>query len=180
MATQLASKSKRFTFGAFFAAFLMLNATPLSLAMPGSGSGNGSSDLPAAPTKTESGTAVSPSPEAIELEQLKASVEAQTKQFAEHSQELDSERTALREELAAIEKLEAKLGVPDSNSGAPSLAAVQPPIGGTSAVNGQQNDQGRQPTNIVTVPNPVSIRIGGADFTPGGFVDLTGIFRSTK
>ena len=37
-----------------------------------------------------------------------------------------------------------------------------------------------QPINVVGIENPLSIKIGGAEFTPGGFVDLTGIFRSRE
>src|SRR5579872_1864992 len=121
------------------------------------------------------------SPVVAELEALKEAVQAQTKQFAEHSRELESERLALHDELEAIGKLEAKIGVPVSNDAeaagaSPASSALQPSIGGTPASGPQQNDQAQQPTNIVTVANPVSIKIGGANFTPGGFVDLTGIF----
>lgn len=159
-----------------------------------------------------------PEPVAAELNDLKEAVEAQTKQFDEHSRELDSERAALRDELAAIAKLEAKLGVaPDAATAGPATAgpatagaatagaaasgsvsagaATSPlassstfasasagaPIVGTGAnlaSNGAQRSQ-QQPINITTLENPLSLKIGGATFTPGGFVDLTGIFRSS-
>ena len=141
------------------------------------GAANGDSNAPAAPDPA--------SPVVIELEALKEAVQAHTEQFAEHSRELESERAALHEELEAIGKMEAKLGVSVSNDAtvpppSPVSAALQPSVGGTPVPNAQQNDQPQQPTNIVTVANPVSIKIGGANFTPGGFVDLTGIFRSTN
>ena len=124
------------------------------------------------------------SPITVELEELKAAVQAQTQVFAEHSKELESEREALRDELNAIQRLEARLGALDGNAPVPAMAAVQPAIGVTPAPRAQQNDQTApvttQPINVVTVPNPYSIKIGGADFTPGGFIDLTGIFRSTN
>lgn len=124
------------------------------------------------------------SPVVAELQQLKDAVQAQTQQFAEHTRELETERTALREELEAIGRLESKLGVPATDVAVPAeataSAALQPPVGQTPALDAPQNDQARQPTNIVTVANPLSIKIGGAELTPGGFLDLTGIFRSTN
>ena len=146
-----------------------------------------------------------PEPVAAELKDLKEAVEAQTKQFDEHSRELESERAALRNELAAIAKLEEKLGVAPSEAaaepgsavaagssagaGAPALASSSTfasasagaPIVGTGAnlaSNSAQRSQ-QPPINITTLENPLSLKIGGATFTPGGFVDLTGIFRSS-
>lgn len=59
--------------------------------------------------------AAAPAPVAAELKELKETVEAQTKEFNEHSKQLESEREALRSELDAIAKLEEKLGLtPDS------------------------------------------------------------------
>ena len=128
----------------------------------------------------DAGVADPNSPVLSELNDLKEAVEAQTKQFAEHTRELESERAALHEEMEAIGKLEAKLGVLASGAVTPALSAAQPPIGGAPASDAQQNLQGNQPINVVTVEHPLSVKIGGADFTPGGFVDLTGIFRTTN
>ncbi|HEY6904585.1 MAG TPA: putative porin, partial [Candidatus Acidoferrales bacterium] len=53
----------------------------------------------------------------LELEQLKASVQAEARAVAEHSRELDAERAALREEMERIAGLEAKLGIaPDAST----------------------------------------------------------------
>ena len=120
------------------------------------------------------------SPFVVELQALKEAVQAQTQQFAEHSKELESERAALREELDAIESLESKLGIPSPEAVNPASAAPQLAEVGPTAGAGQQDAPNQQPMNVVTVPNPFSIKIGGADFTPGGFIDLTGIFRSTN
>jgi len=114
------------------------------------------------------------SPVVAELEALRAAVQLQTQQFAEHSKELESERTALNEELQKINELEARLGVPANADALPtSLSAAD-----TANVLTPQTDSQGKPINIVTPENPLSIKIGGATFTPGGFVDLTGIFRS--
>jgi hypothetical protein len=112
-----------------------------------------------------------------ELKQLQQSIEAQAQVVAEHSQELENERAALRQEMDRIAALEAKIGItPAGASGAPESAPI-----GAHNVNGvlsSENPHGQPPINIVSPENPLSIKIGKAEFTPGGFVDLTGIFRS--
>ena len=118
------------------------------------------------------------SPEvAAELKQLKQSVESQAQVFAEHSQELENERAALRQEMDRIAALEAKLGItPAGTSGNPEAPVGEHSVNGV--LSSEQNPQSRPPVNIVSPENPLSIKIGKAEFTPGGFVDLTGIFRS--
>jgi len=68
------------------------------------------------PSKAESSKAATaaeaPSPAVSEeLQQLRASAEAQAEKFAEHSQELEAERAALHEQLDRIAALETKLGI---------------------------------------------------------------------
>jgi len=126
------------------------------------------------------------SPLAAELEELRQSVQAQTQQFAEHTKELDAERAALTDELQRIAALEVKLGVTPEPATAPDSAALGSPIvsptissmAGATVPPTPQDSQGKQPINIVTSEHPVSFKIGGADVTPGGFLDLTGIYRS--
>jgi hypothetical protein len=130
---------------------------------------------------TSSPAAVVPAEVARELEQLRASVEAQAKQFDRDSQELADERASLKAALDQIAALETKLGVASesaTNSGSfsSSADAIGPTTSGSLAAS-QQNPSEKR-INIVSPDNPVSIKIGGATFTPGGFVDLTGIFRS--
>lgn len=131
------------------------------------------------PGSSKAGAVATPaSPVAAELEELRASVQAQARQFAEHSKELESERTALNDELERIAALEAKLGVTPNATSAAGSAPIDAPVVVGAALPVQQVSQGKPVTNIVTLENPVSFKIGGADFTPGGFVDLTGVFRS--
>ena len=88
----------------------------------------------------------------IELQQLREAVQLQTQNFAEHSRELESERTALREELDRISALEAKLGV-TANLAASSAAlaatganaAIGPTVGAaTKAPSAQGQDLGKK------------------------------------
>lgn len=134
------------------------------------------SAAPPANTSTSTAAPAAPAAElAGELQQLKQAVEAQEHVFDEHSKELESERAALKEELQRIAVFETKLGVaPDAVPESASLASA----GGDGLISSPQGSQNRRPINIVGPENPLSIKIGGATFTPGGFVDLTGIFRS--
>lgn len=145
---------------------------------------SGTSTAPSQPTgsaaKPAKTDAAAPAPDAVlvELEQLKDAVQVQSEKVTEHTQELDSERAALHDELQGIARLEAKLGI--APEAAPSPVAAQPigptPVSSTDAQTAQQ--QGNR-INLVAPENPVSFKIGNADFTPGGFVDLTSIFRTT-
>jgi hypothetical protein len=132
----------------------------------------GSTTPPTNPSTSPAGPAAEL---ASELQQLRQAVEAQERVFDEHSQELESERAALKEELQRIAAFEEKLGVaPDAAPESTSLV----PAGAESVISSPQDPQNKRPINIVAPENPLSIKIGGATFTPGGFVDLTGIFRS--
>jgi hypothetical protein len=130
----------------------------------------------ASPTSSSTSTAAPAVPAkelASELQQLRQTVEAQERVFDEHSKELESERAALKQELQSISAFEAKLGVvPDAVESTSLVPASD------SSIASLQDPQNKQPINIVAPENPLSIKIGGATFTPGGFVDLTGIFRS--
>ena len=122
-----------------------------------------------------------------QLQQLKDAVDAQAQRLAEHDQELESERTALHEELDRIAKLEAALNVtldaPQGNPAAtfavagptasepPDAHVIHPP-------NAQVPD--KQQVSDIQMEHPLSFKIGAADFTPGGFADVTGVFRSTN
>lgn len=139
-----------------------------------SAANNGAATTPQ-PSASPSASPTAAPPIVAELEALRASVQTQTQQFAEHSKELESERAALNEELERIAALEAKLGVTPSETTRP--AALAPPDA-DNIMTPPTQDQGKAPINIVAPENPLSIKIGGANFTPGGFVDLTGIFRS--
>ncbi|HEX4076097.1 MAG TPA: putative porin [Candidatus Acidoferrales bacterium] len=66
----------------------------------------------------------------LELKELEEAVAAQTKQFDEHSKELDAERAALHDELARIANLETALGV------TPTVAASSTPTTVAALVSG--------------------------------------------
>ncbi len=103
----------------------------------------------------------------LELEKLKASVEAQSQAIDEHSRELDSERAALSEETDQIARLEAKVGVTPivtGNGGGQSSAALVSPS--------TQPDQTQTPQDL-------SNRIGNLEdrFKNFGPFSFSGDFR---
>jgi hypothetical protein len=186
MSNYLASKSKRIAVAAALGLWFVGPAmTALAGDRPASSfdgaatSSNSAANTGEAAKVDAAAAAPDPSsPVVLELKELKEAVDAQARQFAEHSQQLDAERAALKDELARIASLEAKLGV------APTGASEIPESTGTAALNeindpsSGQDSQGPPPINVVSIENPLSIKVGGAEFTPGGFIDLTGIFRS--
>jgi len=176
MPTQVERKSKRTAIAVLAA---LITAMP-TWAGAGDGdaaakSSEAANSRPAA-NAAESSKEAATSPVVAELEALRASVQLQAQQFAEHSKELESEHTALNEELERIAALEAKLGVTPGEAVQPA-SLTSSDAGGVLTPPGQDS-QNKKPINIVSPENPLSFKIGGANFTPGGFVDLTGIFRS--
>jgi hypothetical protein len=122
-----------------------------------------------------------------ELQQLKDTVQAQAQRFIEHTRELESERAALHDELERIAKLETALNVtPDRSKGNLSArfanttpAAAEPSDAHVIRPPDAQGPEKQQVSDI-QMEHPLSFKIGAADFTPGGFADLTGVFRSTN
>ena len=161
MANYLASKSKRIAIAAALGLGLAGTAT-IALARgadtpsadTAAASSNSAGSAPA--TAKGSATAAAPdpsSPVVVELKELREAVEAQAKQFEEHSQQLDAERAALKDEFARIASLEAKLGVAsdaDSSASVPSASAV---------VSTPSSTQGTQ----VQTPQDMSNRIGNLE-----------------
>jgi hypothetical protein len=138
-------------------------------------SANGASTAPAAAKgETAKGNAAADpnSPVVLELKELEETVAAQTKQFDEHSKELDAERAALRDELTRIANLETALGVtPEAPAAADPSTVAAAPV--TAAVVATPGDAGQQNTQT-TVPQDWSTRVGNLedrlkDFGPFSF-----------
>lgn len=139
-----------------------------------------------------SGVPVSNAALVNELQQLKDTVQAQAQRLVEHTQELEFERTALRDELDRIAKLETALDVtPGAAKGnspaifaAATIAAALPDARTIHVPEADEQEQAqaqdRRQVSVIQMEHPLSFKIGTADFTPGGFADLTGVFRSTN
>src|SRR5271170_4781885 len=91
---------------------IILAAGPSSVAWGAGDSNPGNATTAAQPAASTPEAAkaspASPVPDAVllELDQLKEAVQAQSQKVAEHTQELDSERAALNDELQGIAQLE--------------------------------------------------------------------------
>jgi uncharacterized coiled-coil protein SlyX len=119
------------------------------------------SQSPAGSTGTSTGTPnvneqINKLSEAIAAQQ--AQIAAQQQKMAQQQQELEALRKQMAEQQAAASE--------------PHVvnAAMQAPPGGPQ----QPEAQGTGKTS------PLSFRIGAAEFTPGGFIDFTNVFRSTN
>ncbi|HUA01170.1 MAG TPA: putative porin [Candidatus Aquilonibacter sp.] len=120
-----------------------------------SAGGNSASSSGAPATPKASSPADPNSPTVLELKELEASVAEQTKQFDQHSKELDEERAALHDELSRIAELESKLGVtPDTE-----LAAVSAPVAAAVVA----DPSGAQQNTQTTVPQDWSTRVGNIE-----------------
>jgi hypothetical protein len=100
---------------------------------------------------------------ASELETLQKQIEMQ-------QQQLDALKTALEKQRQVLEQLqEAARAAASPAAGAdPVQAKGAAPIAPAAIAEGEQS------------PAPLAFRIGGADFTPGGFVDVSAVWRSTN
>jgi hypothetical protein len=95
----------------------------------------------------------------------------QEKQLAEQLRLLNEEREQIARQQSEIEKLEQQM-VPAAAPGAPrlrDLTLTDAPVAGMDA-----------PEETKPRESPLSFRIGGMDFTPGGFVELENVFRTTN
>ena len=106
------------------------------------------------------------------LEQQKAMAEQQ-KQLADQQKELER----LRHQLSPQS---------DSTSASNTESVSEPKLVNASLTTKGESSSSAQPVSTAPTQeterkeSPLSFRIGGAEFTPGGFMDFTSIFRSTN
>ena len=96
---------------------------------------------------------------ASELKALREAVAAQKQQIAQQQ--------------AQIETLEKQAAANTDSSSAPRLMDANLRVAAPATVSAYAQDKGDK-------ESPLSFRIGAAEFTPGGFVDFTNIFRTTN
>jgi cell division protein FtsB len=105
-----------------------------------------------------------------EIQKLRDAVAEQQKQIAQQQQEIEK----LRQQMGSKQDVSA-------NSGQVSPRVIDASLHNTTAAN-----PAAQPASDAPIQedqpkeSPLSFRIGGAQFTPGGFVDFENIFRSTN
>jgi hypothetical protein len=149
MPTYIRRRSKRIAMTLLFA-FSTMTPTWASTG------GEGPATTPESPTTAQpsssaaASAAPSPaSPVVIELEQLRENAQAEAQRFAEHAKDLDSERTALQEQLDRIAALEAKFGVvPDPAASSAASAAVAAPVAASNPAAQAPQDLSKQLSDL--------------------------------
>jgi len=119
-------------------------------------------------TATNSGSAGTGSV-ADELKALREAISQQQKQISDQQKQMSQQQQQ-------IQTLQQQLQ--DKTSGTPHMAdaslhtVATPPVNATDAAVVQETEKPKE--------SPLSFRIGGTDFTPGGFVDFENVFRTTN
>jgi len=104
-----------------------------------------------------------------DVKKLLDAVAAQQKMLAEQQQEIERLKQQLSSQTQAV----------SASSDQPSPHVVNATL--TEATSTNPNTRPASDTaQGETKESPLSFRIGGAEFTPGGFMDFTAIFRSTN
>jgi hypothetical protein len=183
----IGSQSKRITSALAIALGTTMAIATATLAGPVGESGDAADSSPSTAPAPSPGNAAnsvsnpaasSPDP-VVELEQLRANVEAESQRLAEQTQELDSERAVLRDQLQRIASLESTLPVaPRDGAMTESALSQHIPVNASPSDDSPDSQTTSRPINLVSPDHPLSVKLGDAYFTPGGFVDLTGVFRS--
>ena len=122
-------------------------------------------------TATNSGSAGSGSV-ADELKALRQAINQQQQQIAQQQQQITQQQQNMADQQQKILKLEQQLM--ETASGTPHVAdaALHTAAPSTSTNVVQETEKPKE--------SALSFRIGGTDFTPGGFVDFENIFRTTN
>jgi TolA-binding protein len=107
------------------------------------------------------------------------SIVAQQKSIADQQKSIADQQGQIAAQQYEIERLRQQLGAQPQNS-----SAQTPPQFVNATLNTSASSMLRSasdtPAQERPKESPLSFRIGGADFTPGGFVDFENIFRTTN
>lgn len=118
----------------------------------------------------------------VEVDELRAMIRAQAEQLEEQHRELEAMKAKMATEGASGSTTSAPT---DSNAPAatPASATTAPNAnsnGTATAVIPTPDPRGlAQDTSMEDKPSPLFFKIGSARFTPGGFLDLTAVIRSS-
>ncbi len=129
---------------------------------------------------TASNSASDSSNLADQVKQLRELMTEQQKQLAEQQKEIERLRQQVSPKMQEASAQPVSATSPDSSSSAGRIvnASLTAPSSATTA--SAQPVSGRAVQETERKESPLSFHIGGADFTPGGFMDFTSIFRSTN
>ncbi|MGD0500415.1 MAG: hypothetical protein ABSC23_18490 [Bryobacteraceae bacterium] len=104
-----------------------------------------------------------------DITKLREQIAAQQKQLDQQRQALESAQKAIDAQQRLLDRLAAAQGAP---AVAPTPPAVTPPVRPATPA-AEVDAEGR-------AISPLAFHIGGADFTPGGFMDFSTVWRSTN
>ena len=107
-----------------------------------------------------------------DIAKLREQIAAQQKQLDEQRQALDAAQKALDSQQKLLDRLAAAQGAPAA-APRPSAAAPLVPPAAPAAPAAEVDAKGR-------AFSPLAFHIGGADFTPSGFMDFSTVWRSTN
>jgi len=114
---------------------------------------------------------------ANELKALREAIAAQQQQVAQQQQQIAAQQQQISHQQQLLDQLQKQTGTnqsaatDSSSSGRLMDANLRVAAPATVSTYAQEKEQKE---------SPLSFRIGGADFTPGGFVDFENVFRSTN
>ena len=117
------------------------------------------------------------------MQKLLDAMAAQQKAIAEQQQQISQQQQAISQQQREIEKLKQQLNSQAQNDSTSSDSQLGRAVNASLTVPNTP-PSARTVSDMVQSDNvkesPLSVRIGGAEFTPGGFMDFTSIFRSTN
>src|SRR5437899_5358149 len=114
-----------------------------------------------------------------ELNKLRQTMADQQKSIAEHQKSIADQQGQIAAQQQEIARLRQQLGARAQNSSAQTPPRIVDATLNTSA-SSMPRSASDAPAQERPKESPLSFRIGGADFTPGGFVDFENIFRTTN
>jgi hypothetical protein len=177
-----------------FAAMLLcisLAATPLLARNAGE---TGKPDTPAASATSASAVPDKPTPVKPEASATETEIQDLRGLVEEQRAELDAQRAELKAQQLKMEALEEKLGGTAHSapaSAATSSSVATPAVTATEAVSAAPSSAAAAPVGTPSTAvlasrspqkegeSPLYFKIGGAEFYPLGFMDLTGFWRSS-
>jgi hypothetical protein len=116
-----------------------------------------------------------------DIARLREQIAAQQKQLDQQRQALESQQKALDSQQKLLDRLAAGQSAPAAAPASPAAAALVPPAAPAAAALVPPAAPAAAEVDAAGRPiSPLAFHIGGADFTPGGFMDFATVWRSTN
>ena len=109
-----------------------------------------------------------------------APVESEIQQLRDLVQEQSEELQTIRERLDSMEEKASTINSSPAHSNSARIAAALQPTPSAAVKSHGDSDDAQSTGNQSEEPAPLSVKIGSARFTPGGFFDFAAFFRTTN